>query len=448
MPELAGINQPSSGFDLHILIIGDYAYVTNSEEGLRAVDISDPTNPITVGSVGAAYYNDMTSEGNYIYVTDNQDYLRVFDISNPTTPIEVGTLHFPHVPNNLTSGMAVKNGYVFVAQYVTGLQVIDVTDPTHPIQVATYNQNVKLTYLDLEGNYVYATDIYLEQRVDVFDVSDPLNPVIVGTKVFHDPYIHPWQDWAFGDILLVADHLDPYLAILDISDPSEPSIILTQIVPDEIWGADLTDDYIYLAAYGAGLHIYENPYGIVPVELISFTASSSKNSVKLNWQTATETNNSGFKIQKRRINEDWEDIGFTKGHGSTTEEHNYSFSDKNVLTGDYQYRLKQIDYDGSFEYSDIVDVHISAPTEFSLQQNYPNPFNPLTTIEYSIPETGNVKLMVYNSLGEEVALLKNDFEVAGSYKINFNVGGLSSGIYFYKLTINNYTSVKKMILLK
>jgi hypothetical protein len=272
LPELVGINQPSSGIDLHIQIMGNYAYLTNTVEGLRVVDISDPSNPVTVGSVGSSYFNYMTSEGNYIYVTDNQNNLRVFDISNPATPVEVGTLNFP-APNDLTSGIAAHNGYVYVSQYEAGLKVIDVTDPTQPTQVSTYNQNVDLKSLDAEGNYVYATDIYYSQsRVYVFDVSDPLNPIITGTKVFSSPPPHAWQNFAFGDVLLVSDHTDPYLAILDISNPSQPSILLSQMVADEIWGADVTNSYIYLAAYGAGLHIYENPYGgIVPVESESFT---------------------------------------------------------------------------------------------------------------------------------------------------------------------------------
>jgi hypothetical protein len=399
----------------------------------------------------------MTSEGNYIYVTDNQDYLRVFDISNPTTPLEVGTLHFPHVTNNFTSGMAVKNGYVFVAQYVTGLQVIDVTDPTHPIQVATYNQNVKLTYLDLEGNYVYATDVYLEQRVDVFDVSDPLNPVIVGTKVFHDPYIHPWQDWAFGDILLVADHRDPYLAILDISDPSEPSIILTQIVPDEIWGADLTDDYIYLAAYGAGLHIYENPFSTIPVELSLFKAFVDENDVILKWQTATETNNFGFEILRSTQNDNnWNQIGFVEGNGTTTEQKSYSFLDKNLEGGTYSYRLVQIDFDGTRNESEIVSADVSLqPTRYSLSQNHPNPFNPSTKISFEIPKNGYVSLKVYDLLGREVAALVNKNKLAGSYKVEFDATELPSGVYFYQLRATpdggqagDFIQTKKMILLK
>ena len=187
---------------------------------------------------------------------------------------------------------------------------------------------------------------------------------------------------------------------------------------------------------------------ITPVELISFNADVFNNDVELKWITETETNNSGFEIQRNSSNLEWKNIGFIKGQGISTEEHNYLFIDENVSAGQYEYRLKQIDYDGSYEYSDIVNVNISGPAEYSLQQNYPNPFNPTTTIKYSIPENGNVKLNVYNSIGEEVGKLVNGYKEAGSYKINFDASKLSSGIYFYKLNVNNYNSVKKMLLLK
>ena len=193
-----------------------------------------------------------------------------------------------------------------------------------------------------------------------------------------------------------------------------------------------------------------------PVELVSFNAAALNNDVHLKWTTETETNNSGFEIQRKKTSEDWENLGFIEGHGSTTEEHNYSFVDKNVLSGDYQYRLRQIDYDGSFEYSDIVDVNISAPTEFSLQQNYPNPFNPSTTIEYSIPERTDVKLTVINIVGEEVATLVNQTMDAGNYSVEFNATSLPSGVYFYRLQAGDpstgsgqsFVTSKKMILLK
>jgi len=191
----------------------------------------------------------------------------------------------------------------------------------------------------------------------------------------------------------------------------------------------------------------------VPVELTSFTAAVDENNVTLSWQTATETNNSGFRVErlkesKSENSEGWENLGFVVGNGTTTEEHNYSFVDKNVSAGKYSYRLKQSDLDGTTEYSSEVEAEITAPTKFTLKQNYPNPFNPSTTIEYSIPQSGNVKLKIYNSIGEEITTLVNNYEEAGNYKIIFDASSLSSGIYFYKLETGHFTSVKKMILLK
>lgn len=190
---------------------------------------------------------------------------------------------------------------------------------------------------------------------------------------------------------------------------------------------------------------------IVPVELSSFTATVDNNKVTLFWQTATETNNSGFEILRSSQNDNnkWNQIGFVDGNGTTTNESNYSYTDKNLVQGSYSYKLSQIDFDGTRTESGIIDVEInSQPNEYSLSQNYPNPFNPSTTIQYSIPEGGNVKLKVYNSLGEKVATLVDEIKSQGNYEINFNASELVSGIYFYQLSTNNFTDVKKMILMK
>ncbi|MCW8960767.1 MAG: T9SS type A sorting domain-containing protein, partial [Ignavibacteriaceae bacterium] len=184
----------------------------------------------------------------------------------------------------------------------------------------------------------------------------------------------------------------------------------------------------------------------VPVELTAFTANANKNSVILNWQTVTETNNSGFEVQRNVGN--WERIGFVEGHGTTTEENNYSFVDDNLTTGKYQYRLKQIDFDGSSEYSETISVQVVSPTEYTLSQNYPNPFNPVTTIKYSIPISGLVRLSVVNTVGEEVETLVNEYKTEGTHEVTFNAENLPSGIYFYKLVTGELSLAKKMVLLK
>jgi len=196
---------------------------------------------------------------------------------------------------------------------------------------------------------------------------------------------------------------------------------------------------------------------IVPVEFVSFTAAASTNGILLNWKTATETNNMGFEIERNTLLNPlsrgeaegrgvWEKIGFVNGHGTITEPQTYSFSDNNLDVGKYQYRLKQIDFNGKYEYSKAIEVEMISPTEFSLEQNFPNPFNPSTTIRYAIPnvtlstsshaesreEGSRVQLNIYDVLGNEVAVLVDEFKSAGNYDVEFNSQSLSTGIYFYK----------------
>ena len=191
----------------------------------------------------------------------------------------------------------------------------------------------------------------------------------------------------------------------------------------------------------------------IPVELTSFSASVNNNSVVLNWITATELNNFGFDVERKsnvngQTSDEWEKIGFVNGNGTTTSPNNYSFEDKTITAGKYLYRLKQIDNDGTFEYSNIVEVSIIKPVEYSLEQNYPNPFNPVTTIRFTIPEAGNVKLKVYDLLGQEVKILVNEYKEAGAYTINFDASNLNSGVYIYKIEAGSFTQTLKMTLIK
>jgi hypothetical protein len=187
---------------------------------------------------------------------------------------------------------------------------------------------------------------------------------------------------------------------------------------------------------------------VVPVELSSFTASTKGVDVELIWTTATEINNQGFEIERKIVGGSFKMVGYVAGYGTTLEPKAYSFEDSKLETGNYTYRLKQIDLDGSFTYSEEISVEVEIPLEFALEQNYPNPFNPSTIIKYSTAEDGFVKLSVYNLLGEEVASLVNENQKAGRYEVTFNAANYSSGIYLYRLEISNYSSIKKMLLVK
>lgn len=188
---------------------------------------------------------------------------------------------------------------------------------------------------------------------------------------------------------------------------------------------------------------------IVPVELISFSASADKNNVILSWSTSTETNNRGFEIQRRNINDTkYQEVGFVEGNGTTSEFNSYIFTDKDVLSGNHSYRLKQIDFDGTFEYSDEVEVDVTRRLEYSISQNFPNPFNPTSTIQYAIPHTDFVDVSVYNILGNKIKVLVNEVKTPGNYEIIFDAKELASGIYFYKITAGKFSQINKMILMK
>jgi photosystem II stability/assembly factor-like uncharacterized protein len=193
----------------------------------------------------------------------------------------------------------------------------------------------------------------------------------------------------------------------------------------------------------------------VPVELNSFTASVSGNNVTLSWSTASENNNRGFEIERLqdyKITElqDWETIGFIEGRGTITERQDYHFADNDLTPGTYFYKIKQIDFNGSFEYFELsTAVEINTPEKFMLEQNYPNPFNPSTSISFSIPQDGFVSLRIYNILGNEVSALVNNNLTAGNHKFSFDASGLSSGVYYYRLEVNNkFVETRQMLLLK
>ncbi len=189
--------------------------------------------------------------------------------------------------------------------------------------------------------------------------------------------------------------------------------------------------------------------GGLPVELISFYADVMDGKITLYWATATEVNNYGFEIECNSNLEGFSTIGFVEGHGNSNSPKEYSFVVTSVAERSRSYRLKQIDTDGSFEYSETITIELGVPTEYTLKQNYPNPFNPTTKIEYSLPQDGFVTLKVYTALGELVTTLVNEDQKAGNYMANFSkTNGLSSGIYIARMVSGNYSEIIKMILIK
>ena len=210
-------------------------------------------------------------------------------------------------------------------------------------------------------------------------------------------------------------------------------------------------DFIFAGSNNAWKRSLDLP---LPVELSSFSSTIFENNVLLNWTTIIETNNSGFEIQRAKFETQapviWVIIGFVNGSGSSNSNHNYELTDKNVKPGKYIYRLKQIDYDGNFEYHYLSgEVEISLPIQNYLSQNYPNPFNPYTVVNFNLKNSGFVKINIYGTDGKQILSLVNKIIGQGSYSLNIDGNSLSSGLYFYSLNVDGKdVQVKRMILLK
>lgn len=231
----------------------------------------------------------------------------------------------------------------------------------------------------------------------------------------------------------------------DEVNPTVNSQITQAPGPITSFGID-EDQELYLVSFNG--KIYKFIPSAVPVELISFNAVLENGNVRLNWYTASEINNAGFKIERSQDGANYEEIFFIGSNGTITNRNVYSYLDESVSSGVYYYRLKQVNFDGSFEYLNVIAVDLGIPEQHLLKQNYPNPFNPKTIIAFKTPAEGHISLKVYDVLGNEVATLLDEQKPAGSYDVELNASQLTSGIYFYKLTSDAFNSTRKMILLK
>ena len=225
---------------------------------------------------------------------------------------------------------------------------------------------------------------------------------------------------------------------IDLKDYSGKDILLQfNLVSDEM----ITEDGFYVD------DIQLVSFSPLPVELTSFTGVVNTEDIILNWKTSSEINNHGFEIQKL-IESDWVTLGFIEGAGTDTKLNEYQFVDKNIAKGLQQYRLKQIDFSGDFSFSQVLSLEHSGVTTFSVTSNYPNPFNPSTVFEVAIPEKGNLKVSIVNSIGEIVKVVKDEVSEPGTYIINFDASQLSAGVYLAVINYGNSIKTLKMLLLK
>ncbi len=289
------------------------------------------------------------------------------------------------------------------------LSVNDVTFSNHNFPLASYNTTEDYSLSDGRIRYVYTFNSGTRGTISSSGWTVVVTVMIVYDMIDAQSTIN----WYSGNpIYFVSDNNDVTLTGSEVSIPSG----LTNLP--------------------------------LPVELSSFIAKANGSSVELKWKTMTEINNLGFDIERKSDNSEWKKIGFAEGHGNSNSTKNYSYIDKNLIGGpQFTYRLKQIDNDGKFSYSDEVSVMV-VPDKFELFHNYPNPFNPATKIKFAVPFRTKVRLDVYNILGQLIETLIDGELEAGFHEVTFTADDIASGTYIYRLTSDNFSQTEKMLLVK
>lgn len=464
--EVAFISGPSSTWR-DIKTHSHYAYVTTEGTGggLQIIDLSNlPASATLVNTVTTWFTrsHNLYIDNGFAYVVGANSQagggsgMHILDLSNPTNPVRSAYYG--------TSGY-VHDVYVWNdTAYVSSADTYDMVNLTNKNSPQRINQSAALPgiyahsgWLTEDKRYFIACEEYNERDITIWDLQGGSWNLIVpqwqmpGNSPVHNVFVK-------GDYAHISYYKDGYV-VLDISDPANPQKVGqydtypgTSGTYAGAWGCYpyFESGKVIVSDMSTGLYIFnftlDDP---VPVELVSFNYTVSGHYVNLTWETATELNNSGFNVQRSVDNEEWMNIGFIKGNGTTTSNSAYTYSDTNPIKGKAYYRLVQVDYDGTKEILKTVEVDFNAPSAFALNQNFPNPFNPVTKINYSVAgNSQHVQLKVFDVLGKEIAVLVNEEKSSGEYSVDFNAADLPSGIYIAQLKAGSHSSNIKMMLMK
>lgn len=372
------------------------------------------------------------------------------DVDNPQAPLSYGIpADNPFVDSTNASirkeiyAWGLRNTWRFSFDYTTGwLWAADVGQGNWE-EVDIIQNGENYGWRCYEGNHTYntsgCTGVY---EPPIWEYSHSLGFSITGGYVYRGQNV-PELTGKY----IVGDYVSARVWAIDYDgiNPATSTQITTASGSITSFGQDENNE-LYLVSFNG--KIYRFIPTVVPVELVSFSAIVVESGVKLSWDTATETNNSGFSIERSSDGINFFEIVFIGGNGTSANRHGYSYVDQDVTSGVYYYRLKQIDFDGTVEYLQTVMIDLGRIRNFKLEQNYPNPFNPSTRISFQIPQNSFVTLKIYDLLGNEITSLINKEMIAGNHKVEFDASQLSSGVYFYRLTADNFTEMKKMTILK
>ncbi|HEX9252965.1 MAG TPA: PQQ-dependent sugar dehydrogenase [Ignavibacteriaceae bacterium] len=372
------------------------------------------------------------------------------DVDNPQTPLNYGIpSDNPFVDSTNVNirkeiyAWGLRNTWKFSFDSVSGwLWAADVGQGSWE-EVDIIQNGKNYGWRCYEGNHPYdLSGCNGTYEFPIWEYSHSVGFSITGGYVYRGQNVPElYGKYIFGDYVTARVWALDYDGI----NPATSTQITTAPGSITSFGEDENKE-LYLVSFNG--KIYRFIPTIVPVELLSFNATVQDGKVFLQWYTSTETNNAGFKIERSKNGADYEEIFFVGGNGTTTNRNVYSYLDESVHSGVYYYRLKQIDYNGTFENLNVIAVDLGIPGGFLLEQNYPNPFNPKTVINFQTPKEGLVILKVYDLLGNEISTLVNEQKPAGSYSVDFDASKLTSGMYLYKLISGSFSYTKKMILLR
>ncbi len=444
--------------------------------------LSDGVEAIYNGTIPSSAYVDGDLVEYYVEATDDQNETT----TTSTTGFFAGTSGIQPVKAVDANGVMLYDGYYArltgVATVESGLYQttnldVNIQDATGGINLFAFGftntivRGNSYTVVGQLDQYNGKAEIIPDNETDVVDNGPGVLPPFMQltiAQVLADPELY---EGSLVGIALVTNTgtgdawpADGQNANLIVTDDGSVNTLILRIdkdtdidgTPEPTWPKDVIgifNQFDSSSPYDEGYQIIPRDLndlgdGIVPVELVSFSAVVAGSQVNLSWKTATENNNLGFEIQRAGDEKEWQKVGFVEGTNTATIQ-SYQFTDKpQNVNGTLYYRLKQIDVDGTFSLSPEVEVNFGVPLEYDLAQNFPNPFNPTTNIRFSVPEQANVKITVFNVLGQEVVSLLNQNFEAGSHNITFNAANLNSGVYYYRIEANDYVQVKKMMLIK
>jgi hypothetical protein len=363
----------------------------------------------------------------YLFEDNSNDPAILWNLTGNPSPQkwEAITSSFYSSPNSYTES---KNGNYVSSSNVsmTSISAIDLTSASSP--VLTF-----WTKYFIETNWDCG-QVFISTNGGTTWIAQEGNLTVAGsgsgTQIIGQPVYEGTQsNWAFEEIDLSAYEGEQILIKFEFKSDTS--------IEQDGWYVD--DIKIYY-------------YGIVPVELISFDAAVENSSINLKWKTASELNNYGFKIEKSLDKKEWKQAAFINGKGTTTEVQSYSFTDTKPFTGKSVYRLLQLDFDGTEKIAATEEVNFVNNLSYGLEQNYPNPFNPSTKIKYSIKKDSKVKLVLYNLMGQMIAVLVSELQEAGEHEFIFDTrkfsNSISSGVYFYTINADEYSASRKLVILK